>query len=236
MKDKHVIRKQNVRLFVRGFLVFLFLIITFALAYKYLEIGKIENNPKLAELEKSLQEIRASMNIDSIRQYNIQKVMKIIGRYNKTMPSGVKYSIAEEIYELSTKYNNLDVDLICATITFESGGTWEPEIVSDAGAIGLMQILPATSIWVAYYEGITWTSAEDVLYNPIYNIRLGCRELSTFIDYYGLKGGLAAFCGGEKQAAVWVANDKSDEILMAETTDFIPQVLVLYNEFKTFSM
>jgi len=221
---------------LRGFLVFIILIVTFALMYKYLDMGQSPAAPKIAELENALREIRSAMNVDSIRQFHIQKIIKIISRYNDTLPSGVKYEIAEEIYNLSTRYGNLDVDLICATITQESGATWEPEVVSDEGAIGLMQIMPATGMWVAHYEGITWTSAEDVLFNPIYNIRIGCRQLAAFIDLYGLEGGLAAYNGGEKRAAAWLANDKSDGILMAETKIFIPHVLLLYNEYKSFTL
>ena len=62
---------------------------------------------------------------------------------------------------MSVKYPNLDVNLICATITHESARTWEPEVVSKAGAMGLMQIMPATGEWLSKYEGITWTGAEE---------------------------------------------------------------------------
>jgi soluble lytic murein transglycosylase-like protein len=195
-----------------------------------------QNNPQLSDLEKTLQEIRASMNVDSVRQYNIQKVMKIINRYNKTMPSSKKYEIAEEIYNMSIKYTNLDVDLLCATITQESGGTWDPEIVSDSGAMGLMQLMPTIGLWIAYYDNITWTTAEEILFNPIYNIRIGSRYLSTLIQTYQLEGGLAAYNGGEKRAAIWLANDKAEGLLWTETSNYIPRVLSLYNEFKTLTL
>lgn len=236
MDKSHTGKKQSLQLFVRGFLVFVVLVLVFAVAYKYFELGKIEENPEIAELQESIREIRSSMNVDSIRQSNIQKIIKIISEYNHAMPSGVKYDIAEEIYNLSQQYTNLDVDLICAAITQESGGTWEPEVVSDAGAYGLMQITPVVGMWVARYENIGWTDTEDVLFNPIYNIRIGCRQLSTFIELYGLKGGLIALDGGEKQAALWLANNKSDGILLAETQNFIPHVLLLYKEYKTIAL
>jgi len=34
---------------------------------------------------------------------------------------------------------------LCALITHESARTWDPEIISPAGAVGLMQILPSTA-------------------------------------------------------------------------------------------
>lgn len=133
---------------------------------------------------------------------------------------------------MSVKYTNLDVDLICATITHESALTWNPEIKSHAGAIGLMQIMPATGMYLARFEEITWTSAEEILEDPIYNIRMGSRYLSTLISYYDLEGGLAAYNGGEKTASRWLANNKADGILYAETRDYIPAVKKLYKKFQ----
>lgn len=228
--------KKSNSLVLKGLFVFFFLMIVVTLSYKFFGLDAMEDNPRLVDLEKSLHDIRAAMNVDSVRQYNVQKIIKIINRYNRDMPSGMKYEIADEIYSMSVKYTKLDVDLICATITHESGGTWEPEVVSEAGAMGLMQIMPATSLWIAHYEGITWTSPEEVLFNPIYNIRIGCRQLSTLIGMYDLEGGLAAYNGGEKRAAIWIANNKAKGILWAETSTYIPHVLLLYDEYKTITL
>lgn len=198
------------------------------LLFRVLDIGP---NPRVRELEQTLQQLRASLNADSIRQYNIQKVMAIIQMYNPEMPSSQRYEIANEIYNMSLKYTNLDIDLLCATITHETAGTWDPEIVSPAGAMGLMQIMPATAMFLASYEGITWSSPEEVLFNPIYNIRLGARFLASQIEYYDVDGGLAAYNGGEKWAALWVKGGRDDRLLPRETREYLPAVLALYNEF-----
>jgi soluble lytic murein transglycosylase len=152
--------------------------------------------------------------------------------YNPEMPSNERYDIANEIYNMSVKYRNLDVDLICATITHESAGTWDAEIVSTAGAMGLMQIMPATGMFVAYYESITWKSPEEILFDPIYNIHIGCRYLSTQIDYYDVDGGLAAYNGGAKWASLWVDSGRDDDVLPEETRQYLPAVMALYNEFQ----
>ncbi len=221
---------------IRGGFLALILAMIFLFSYNFFGLNIVQENPKLMVLEKSLLDIRSAMNVDSVRQYNIQKIMKIIDKYNKTMPSGMKYEIADEIYNMSVKYTNLDVDLICATITHESGSTWEAEVVSEAGAMGLMQLMPALGLWIAYYEGITWTSPEEILFNPIYNIRIGSRMLSTFINMYDLEGGLAAYNGGEKRAAIWIANNKADGILWSETSNYIPYILKYYQQFKTLTL
>ena len=219
-------------LFLGGVVGFMLLAGIFILSNKYF-FRKVDNNPRLAGLEKSLQDIRAAMNIDSVRQFNIKKIMNIIEKYNPDLPSGMKYEIANEVFNTSVKYTNLEVDLICALITHESGGTWNPDIVSESGAMGLLQIMPTIGLWIAHFEGITWTSSEEILFDPIYNIRIGCRHLSSLIERYGLEGALAAFNGGEKRAAIWLAKDKADGILLTETSNYIPHVLLLKDQYKS---
>lgn len=184
----------------------------------------------LQALERNVQDVRAAMNADTVRQYHIQKTMKLMAGYNPSMPSDERYNIASEIYEMSIKYDNLDVDLLCATITHESAQTWRPDITSPAGAMGLMQVMPATGMFVAHYEGITWTSPHEVLLDPIYNVRIGTRYLSTMISLYGLEGGLAAYNGGERQAALWVAGGSERETLHPETRQYVPAVLKIYRK------
>ena len=201
---------------------------------KFVELDR--NQKKIQDLERSLMELKAAMNIDSVRQYNIKKIMRIIDQYNKSMPSSTKYDIADEIYRLSLKYSNLNVDLLCAMVTHESAKTWDPMITSQAGAMGLMQIMPVTGVFLAAEEGITWTSAEDILYDPIYNLRLGARYLSSLIEMYGLEGGLAAYNGGERRAALWLANNKAQGILYQETQDYVPSILKLYQTYQKMTM
>ncbi len=191
---------------------------------------------RMEKLGQDLVNLRSAMNIDSVRQYQIQKVMKIIEMHNKDLTATESYEIANEIYELSLKYTNLNVDLIAAVITHESAGTWNPKVVSPANAMGLMQIMPVTGFFLAHYEDITWTTPQDVLFNPIFNLRIGTRLLSALITRYNLDGGLAAYNGGEKQAAIWLANGKDGKYLPNETREYVPAVQKLYARYKAQSL
>jgi soluble lytic murein transglycosylase len=131
---------------------------------------------------------------------------------------------------MSLCYHQLDVELICAVITHESARSWNPEVVSFAGAMGLMQILPSTASGLAKQEGIAWSSAEDILFNPIYNVRLGCRYLAALIAEYGLEGGLAGYNGGGTQARR-LLRGSSD--LHPETALYVPEVLKLYRSYRS---
>ncbi len=190
------------------------------------------DNGKVLELGKSVQAIEALAQFNNSYQNNEQKIVTIMNRFNKKMPAAMKQAIAGEILEMTFKYRNLDVDLICATITHESARSWNPKVVSKAGAMGLMQIMPRTGKWLARFEGVEWTSTEAVLFDPIHNIRLGTGYLSKLISTYDLEGGLAAYNGGWKRAKKWLANDKADGILWAETRSYIPQVLKLYEKYR----
>ncbi len=187
---------------------------------------------RIVELQPPLSALRATVQFDSVRRVTLDKVLGIIDQYNLKMPSDLKLKIADEIYLMNLKYRNLDVELICATITHETGHTWNPRSLSWAGARGLMQIMPATGRMLAEAEGLAWDSPEEVLFDPILNIRLGCRYLSGLVLAYSIDGGLAAYNGGEKRAERWLREDRRDDILAQETRIYVPAILKIYDRFR----
>ncbi len=177
-------------------------------------------------------QVRGLAEVNASYEMNVRKIEAIVRRYNPRLSAERVHAISREIYDMSVKYENLDPDLICATITHESARTWDSTVVSPAGAMGLMQIMPATGAYLAELEGIEWTTAEEILFNPIYNIRLGCRYLSMLIEAYQVDGGLAAYNGGPRRAEMWLASNRNNKILYRETRGYIPAVLRLYDQFK----
>ena len=184
------------------------------------------------EFEASLKSVQSFAKADNERLLKVKKVTDIIDNFNPKMAMDMTQAITTEIYNMSIKYPNLDIELICATITHESARTWNPAVVSKAGAIGLMQIMPPTGKWLAKYEDFEWQSPEKTLGNPVYNIRLGSRYLSALIETYDLDGGLAAYNGGEKRVGMWLAQNKLDTVLWPETRKYVPSVLELYDEYR----
>jgi len=211
-------------------LLIIFILILCTTGVKY--IFNKKNQIRIAELQNIIIEMRTALNIDSIRQYNIKKTISIIDQYNLKMPRYQKYEIAEEIYNMANTYSNLDVDLICAIITYETDGTWDPEFTANSGALGLMQIMPVTGMFVASRENINWSTAQDVLLNPIYNIRIACRYLSALIELYDVDGGLAAFTDGQRRGALWLKNDKANGILSKQGSEIVPAIQKLYQEYQ----
>jgi len=79
----------------------------------------------------------------------------------------------------------VDASLVRAVIQVESG--YEPRARSGKGAVGLMQVMPATG----RRYGIT------NLYDPSANIRAGVTHLKTLLDRFPLALALAAYNAGE---------------------------------------
>lgn len=100
------------------------------------------------------------------------------------------------LIETEAKRQGLDPALVRAVVAVESA--YEPAAVSPKGAVGLMQVIPAT----AERYGLAAdrrASVEQKLKDPATNVRIGTRYLSDLIERYGrdLRLALAAYNAGE---------------------------------------
>ena len=87
---------------------------------------------------------------------------------------------ARHIDEASFRHG-VDANLIAIVMLVESGGN--PYAISPAGAVGLMQIMPATGRDIALRRGIQHHS--DVrLYDPAYNIDLAAWYLARQLERF----------------------------------------------------
>ena len=114
-----------------------------------------------------------------------------------------KYKLAYEAEILaSAEEFDLDRYLVCGVIFTESA--FRPEARSNVGALGLMQLMPATGLEEAELleiEGVT----EDRLTEPALNIRLGCNYLRKLLDEFGTESvALAAYNAGPGRVRQWL--------------------------------
>jgi len=84
----------------------------------------------------------------------------------------------DKIIKVASEKHKVNPKLIYSMITRESG--WDPNIVSEKGAEGLMQVLPKTAAEQAGKHGY---KTHD-LFNPSDNINLGTGYLSTLMTRY----------------------------------------------------
>jgi soluble lytic murein transglycosylase-like protein len=131
-------------------------------------------------------------------------------------------SIRHLLREVS-QAQGIDYDLLKAVIATESG--FDSAAVSHRGAVGLMQIMPAT----AGRFGVVADKAatvEQKLTNPGVNIRAGARYLSHLMTLFPgqLELALAAYNAGE--GTVQRAGNRVPPI--RETQNYVKTVLQLY--------
>ena len=102
--------------------------------------------------------------------------------------------------------NRLDAALVAAVIYQES--RFRPHALSKVGAMGLMQIQPATAETIARATGGTTFRVSD-LYDPAVNISYGSWYLRRLIDKYGDERlALAAYNAGETTVDRWLREGK----------------------------
>lgn len=90
--------------------------------------------------------------------------------------------------------HDLDPALVLAVIQVESGGYYHA--ISHVGAMGLMQLLPATAKEMADSLGLEWHGPES-LFDPVMNVRLGTAYIKHLADRYGdVSTALAAYNWG----------------------------------------
>lgn len=96
----------------------------------------------------------------------------------------------------------LDPHLVAAVINVESG--FNENDVSTAGAIGLMQLMPATAAEVARDSKLDVKSDPDTLMAPDVNIQLGTLHLAALTKQYSsLDEALAAYNAGSGNVDSW---------------------------------
>jgi len=138
----------------------------------------------------------------------------------------IRYPLAyEQIITGHSKNYDLDPALLAAVIYRES--KFDASAKSSSGAIGLMQLLPATAKGIALHTGGSKFRVSD-LWNPEINVRYGAFYLRRLIDKYGdTRLALAAYNAGQANVDSWLALGNGIEI--PETRASLDKVLELRN-------
>ncbi|WP_427911548.1 lytic transglycosylase domain-containing protein [Ramlibacter sp. MMS24-I3-19] len=134
----------------------------------------------------------------------------------------VKHHIRE-----ASRTHGIDYELLQALIATESG--FDPTAVSPRGAVGLMQVMPATAQRYGV-QADRKTSIDVKLADPATNIRAGSRYLRYLLNLYPgqVELALAAYNAGE--GAVQRAGNRIPSY--RETQDYVKTVLQLYAMLK----
>ncbi len=127
----------------------------------------------------------------------------------------------------ASREHGIDYELLQAVIATESG--FDPGAVSPKGAVGLMQVMPATAERYGVV-GDAKATTEKKLTDPRTNIRAGARYLRDLIRMFPgqLELALAAYNAGE--GAVQRAGNRIPNY--RETQNYVKTVMQLYATLK----
>jgi soluble lytic murein transglycosylase len=126
----------------------------------------------------------------------------------------------EEIVVGHAENYGLEPHLLAAVIYQES--KFDANAVSDSGAVGLMQLLPATAQGIADRTGGSGWHERDLV-NPELNVRYGSWYLRHLLDKYDDEElALAAYNAGQANVDRW--REEGDEIEFAETRHYVERV------------
>lgn len=134
----------------------------------------------------------------------------------------------------------LDPCLVSGIIRQES--IFNPIIVSPAGAIGLMQIMPYTGKTLSKKIDVPFTV--DSLYSPYYNLRFGIYYIHQLLEEFDSNPALAlaAYNAGPHNATRWNKNNGKKEydlfiedIGFTETRGYVKKVLANYWTYQILS-
>ena len=143
---------------------------------------------------------------------------------------------APEIRAAAQEFS-LDPAYVASVVLAES--SFDAEAVSSVGAIGLMQIMPATGEWIA-------GKLDDVfdvqrLYEPSVNLRYGCWYLRFLLDRYDgdMRTASTAYHQGQGRVDEWLQDPQYSQdgrtltaISSAVTDTYVNRIMENYEHYK----
>jgi soluble lytic murein transglycosylase len=100
----------------------------------------------------------------------------------------------------AARAQGLDAELLWGIMRQESG--YDPDALSYADAMGLLQLLPSTGERVAAGLGVPFR--REMLFEPAWNARLGAAYVATQIRTHGVPLCFAAYNAGGHRVRAWL--------------------------------
>lgn len=144
----------------------------------------------------------------------------------------------EIIRQHAAKYK-VDPLLIAAIIRQESN--YRPSQESHKGALGMMQIMPDTAVWIMEKASMKEITLDEVKHEVDANIQIGAWYISYLLTKFdnNLFAVLAAYNAGPGVVNKWLQNrtwdgtfDQVKKIPYPETKNYVQRVVYYYNKYK----
>ena len=132
-------------------------------------------------------------------------------------------------YSSIVSESGLAPSLVYSVMKAESD--FREDVVSKAGAVGMMQLMPATAEFICKREGMTFNS--ERLKDGAYNVSLGCKYLAYLLNRFPVtETALCAYNAGEGTVSEWLKNSELSndgktlqKIPYAETRSYVKKIM-----------
>ncbi len=192
--------------------------------YAYQRASDLERelNDTRGQIQAGMQELRAGMQYDSVRQRLLLGMRDEILRVNGKLSLGEAYRYAEVLMNTTDKYPSVDPLLLLSIGIVESG--YDTRARSPQNARGLYQIWPATGRMLAGM--LDWEYKDELLFDCDRNTEMATLYLDVLLTTYNDLGMvLAEYNGGPINAGYYRAGSHKTA---PETMDYVPKVLAQY--------
>lgn len=162
--------------------------------------------------------------LSGIDFHELGKVFVVLNDSRIGLNTEQELELASEIIDHSRTYN-IDPYFVLAMIKTES--EFNHRARSHKGAIGMMQILPATGEQVAMELGLAW-HGEETLYDPSSNVRIGIHYLSELRGRFSddMKIATAAYNRGPTDLSMRLRKGRGLKFR------YVDRVYSYYNDYK----
>jgi len=159
-------------------------------------------------------------------------------RFQGWRPEQRPRAYAEHVHRAAEEYG-IDPNLLFAVMRVES--IYNRRIISYAGAIGLMQIMPRTGRLIAQRVGAEDFRVTDLL-DPQTNVRFSAWYLSSLLERFGgrLPLAIASYNGGPHNVRLWMRSNNRqmpldaflERIPFSQTHRYVRRVLTHYAAYR----
>jgi len=139
---------------------------------------------------------------------------------NPGLTDRIQYPLASEfLADCDRRRSGIDPLVLHAVIRQES--RFQPDILSPAGAVGLMQLMPRTAAEAARKEKMPKPGRKELL-RPAVNVRLGAAYLARLVKGYGgdYIRAVAAYNAGESAVGQWWSRSNGDPAAFLEGVNY----------------
>jgi len=149
------------------------------------------------------------------------QIQEVMQEYNANLKGVGLTRISDRIFDESRKYG-YDPLLLTALIVTES--SFNNRAKSHRGALGLMQIRPATGSALALEAQIFW-EGKPTLYNPDHNITLGALYLNKLLRRFkDMRLALEAYNHGPSQLSRYLRQGKNPKKYSRKVIEIYSQI------------